>query len=69
MNFFMVVLVAGELAGVFGPGPRQAYSFDSKARCEEVRAEVIAKSAPPPDYTVQCVDEKTFDKLVKSTGV
>jgi hypothetical protein len=65
MSFFLVVLVAGQLAGAFGPGPGQAYSFPSMAACEKVRAEMVAKNPPPDNLTVKCVDEKTFDALAK----
>lgn len=68
MNFFMVVLLAGQFVAAYGPGPGQAYAFASKEQCEKVMAEQSAvidrAKAAAPDVTVKCVTEKTFDAMV-----
>lgn len=68
MNFFMVVLVAGQFVGAFGPAPGTAYGFETKERCEQVMAEqrdIIERAkAKAPDVVVKCVTEKTYDAMV-----
>lgn len=68
MNFFMVILLAGQYIGAYGPAPGQAYGFETKERCEEVMADqrdVIERAKiKAPELVIECVTEKTFDALV-----
>jgi hypothetical protein len=70
-SFFLVVIISGQLAHAFGPGPGSAYAFESKAQCEQILEERVRPNMPPlpPQAKVMCIPEATFDRLAKGERV